>query len=274
MEENEAVLSEVHLGLPVSSTSSNVVSRFEFVVPAELTLGSEQLSDDGSDSEDQNPPRKKQLVHEVLLIEHHMATTLGDVGLQVWPAALTMADFLLHEHRKFENSLLLEIGGGVGLCGLVASRVAKNIICTDYKQQIVDVMKTNFLRNSTVARDNYECVILDVSTSEVVACDFLFGSDLIYDDEITDKILRFVKKSLLNKATAFFLSLEKRFNFTMDNLEVCCPAYRHFRGSCRQEGLHVENVNLETVPQFFKSLPRSKDLEILEITLSQDGNQE
>lgn len=271
MEEHETVLSEVHIGLPVSSTSSDVDSRFEFVLPVELSHDLERdphLSDDGSGDEDQNPPRRNEGVHEVLLIKHHMATTLDDVGLQVWPAALTMADFLLSKHENFRNSVLLEIGGGVGLCGIVASLVAKKIICSDYKQQIVDVMESNFLKNSALLRCEYECVVLDVSVADIVECNFLFGSDLIYDDEITDKILAFVEKSLRGNAVAFFLSLEKRLNFTTDNLEVCCPAYKHFRESCMPRGLRVSHVALESVPHYFKSLPRSEHVEILEITLA------
>ncbi|XP_003746395.2 methyltransferase-like protein 22 [Galendromus occidentalis] len=267
MEEHETVLSEVHIGLPVCSTSTNVVSRFEFEVPAGLSLRIERNSEESSDSEDQEPPRRRQPPREVLFIEHNMATALSDVGLQVWPAALAMADFLLHEHEKFKESLLLEIGGGVGLCGLVASRVAKKIVCSDYKAEIVDAMKTNFLKNRGVVRDNFECLVLDVKDAEVVDCDFLFGSDLIYDDEITDNILNFVKRSLLKTTVAFFLSLEKRFNFTIDNLEESCPAYKHFRECCQRQCLQVENIDLEAVPQYFKSLPRSKHIEILEIRI-------
>lgn len=126
MEEHETVLSEVHLGLSVESNATNVLSRFEFIIPsASLTSpcssgmdlidseyergkcsqtnsSSEELTQEESispcssenvgvseeenklevTSGDLSPPRRND-PREVLLIEHNMATSLAEVGLQV-----------------------------------------------------------------------------------------------------------------------------------------------------------------------------------------------
>lgn len=130
MENHETVLSEVHLGLSASSKATNVVSRFEFVIPCpspeptgssnenvtsdtiadqtpqvyhnrETSVHEKNCSENLSGkvevveehfapeelkrtSGDQSPPRRNR-PREVLFIEHHMATPLAAVGLQVRP---------------------------------------------------------------------------------------------------------------------------------------------------------------------------------------------
>lgn len=59
-----------------------------------------------------------------------MATTLVDVGQQVWRGALLLADFLSHYKNTFENCVMLELGGGVGLVSVVASQFCRAIFCT------------------------------------------------------------------------------------------------------------------------------------------------
>lgn len=53
------------------------------------------------------------------------------MGLQVWRGALLLSDYLLHlGPEKLKNSTILELGSGVGLTSIVASKFAKNVICT------------------------------------------------------------------------------------------------------------------------------------------------
>lgn len=63
-------------------------------------------------------------------LEHSVSTELQHVGLQVWRGALLLADYILSNPDLFTDKIILELGAGVGLTSIVASFLAKEIICT------------------------------------------------------------------------------------------------------------------------------------------------
>ena len=66
----------------------------------------------------------------VVEIEHSQSTVLDLVGLQVWRGALLLSDWLLHNmHNLADDSVVLELGSGVGLTSIVAA-MFRPVICT------------------------------------------------------------------------------------------------------------------------------------------------
>lgn len=65
-----------------------------------------------------------------MFLEHSVSTELKLVGLQIWRAAFLLADFIIHFHKLFLNTTVLELGSGVGLTSIVAGMFAKKVICT------------------------------------------------------------------------------------------------------------------------------------------------
>ena len=49
---------------------------------------------------DMDVPRKGMEKDQELVLEHMMATDLGEVGLQVWKGSLVLADYLLEHHQQ------------------------------------------------------------------------------------------------------------------------------------------------------------------------------
>lgn len=48
----------------------------------------------------------------------------------MWRGALLLADYILSHPDLFRNQIILELGSGVGLTSIVASYLAKEVICT------------------------------------------------------------------------------------------------------------------------------------------------
>lgn len=69
-------------------------------------------------------------IPDLYCTEHALSTRLSDVGQQVWRGALALTDFLLHHREMFEGSVMLELGGGVGLVSIVAAQFCKVVFCT------------------------------------------------------------------------------------------------------------------------------------------------
>lgn len=101
------------------------------------------------------------------------------VGLQVWRGALLLADYILSHPDSFRNQIILELGSGVGLTSIVASYLAKEVICTGNVNTqsfvenfnliylnipdinvggILNLIERNFLRNHMYVRSNYHIV--------------------------------------------------------------------------------------------------------------------
>jgi len=78
-------------------------------------------------------PLRKNVIDEdcdIITIEHHLSTTIKDVGLQVWRGTLLLCDYIIHNEDRFEGCTFLELGAGLGLCSIVVGRVAKKVFCT------------------------------------------------------------------------------------------------------------------------------------------------
>lgn len=66
----------------------------------------------------------------LFILEHSVSTELQMVGLQVWRGALLLADYILSNPDLFKEKIIMELGSGVGLTSIIASFLAKEIICT------------------------------------------------------------------------------------------------------------------------------------------------
>ncbi|KAF7200873.1 methyltransferase like 22 [Nothobranchius furzeri] len=83
----------------------------------------------------------------VLRIEHTMATTLEDVGKQVWRGALLLADFILSKPELFRGSTVLELGAGTGLTSIIMATTATRVYCTDVGEDLLRLCKRNISLN-------------------------------------------------------------------------------------------------------------------------------
>ncbi|XP_013926594.1 PREDICTED: methyltransferase-like protein 22 [Thamnophis sirtalis] len=64
----------------------------------------------------------------------------------------------------------------------------------------------------------------------------IFYIAVFYDDDLTDaffKTLSRITRNLRNSCTVYF-SMEKRFNFTLRQMDVVCEAYNHFRSTLEE----------------------------------------
>ncbi|PAN23162.1 hypothetical protein PAHAL_4G072400 [Panicum hallii] len=336
LEEEEQVMSEVHLGCPPHFSSLHV-SRFSF---SSRPLGASGDDDgDGSGgsvliaatSDSCGSPdavavdkdgdlvldRRRRNKHarsdyHLLTIQHGVTSSLKSVGLQVWKAALLLADFVLHKSftsSNFDGVTAIEVGAGTGLVGLVLARVAGRIFITDRGADILDNCLANAHINSSMLKfdEAKVCVReLDWKVSwpppvgtydpsdpslrylwsandieEAEKATVLFAADVIYSDDLTDLFFDTVKKLMSSGAKkVLYLALEKRYNFSLDDLDVVANGYAHFRSFFATQEEHRDapdgdkpslvgkQIDLAEVPQYIREYERGKDLEIWEIEYS------
>ncbi|XP_058013279.1 methyltransferase-like protein 22 isoform X3 [Ahaetulla prasina] len=199
--------------------------------------------------------------------EHTMATPLEDVGKQVWRGAFLLADYILSKQDVFKGCTVLELGGGIGFVSIIMAKAAKTVYCTDVGEDLLSMCERNVALNKHITEptgseirvkkldwqqddfctDPEDC--FSWSEKEIAELHDLttviLAADVFYDDDLTDaffKTLSRITSNLRNSCTVYF-SMEKRFNFTLRQMDVVCEAYNHFR-STLEELLKTSNSEM------------------------------
>ncbi|XP_055627858.1 methyltransferase-like protein 22 [Toxorhynchites rutilus septentrionalis] len=180
---------------------------------------------------------------DVIEIEHHKSTKLDLVGLQIWRGALLLADYIIYNEKKFKNRKILELGSGVGLTSVVSSFFAREVICTDINVGgLLDLIQSNVNRNSHLKNPDCNVTVTELDfkvryedypselKSTLQDVEYVIAADVIYDDDITEAFVLTLESLLLElpKLKAVYIALEKRYVFTVEDMDSVAPCYEHF----------------------------------------------
>ncbi|KAK9102627.1 hypothetical protein Sjap_019881 [Stephania japonica] len=316
-EPDHQVMSEIHLGCPPFSSGLHIshftfpcppVSDAERLrcVGGEIEQNID-LDEDG----DLVLTRKGRPSNNVRLkIQHKITSSIPSVGLQVWKAELVLADFLLHKmftSSDFDGVVALELGAGTGLLGILLAHVAKTVFLTDRGNEVLDNCYTNVHLNSQIFGDHQVSVYVreldwnnqwppipgssqlsggerykfswsEEEIDEAMGASILLAADVIYSDELTDALFNTLQ-SLMSQGfpKVLYLALEKRYNFSLSDLNVVANGYSHFRSYLKNEeelrhaGIRPsrcfvgERNDYESIPQYIREYDRGNDVEIWQI---------
>lgn len=98
---------------------------------------------------------------------------------ELWPSALALSEFIIENRAKFSGRSVVEIGCGLGLCGIAAARCEAEVLFTDYDDLALEYTRDNFFRNfNRPAR----VVNMDWRHPDITEkFDILIGSDVLYE---------------------------------------------------------------------------------------------
>lgn len=263
----EVITSEVNFGLKLQCQNDDdfVQSDFKFSLEKSATNAANVRFDDDGD-----------LIRDddrefFVVIKHKVQSDLDNVGTQVWRGALFLADFALENWQKtFQKRNILEIGSGTGLTSIVVAKHCQpsNVTATDlpkFMQLLKDNVSLNKAQVETKVLD-----LLDMSNSTVenlLDFDVILGADVIYDNDLTDGICHFMDFMLKKKPDiSFYFSIDKRYIFTLSDLDTVAPSYEYFMSKLQdlQSNVSVKEIHVQDVKQYF-CYEQSQDLCIVSI---------
>ncbi len=108
---------------------------------------------------------------------------------QVWPSAIAMAQFIVQNPHYFLGKHVVELAAGLGLPSFVVAQFAKNVYCTDYLQEAVEVMKQSATLNRI---KNISCGLVDWNniTEDFPKTDVVLLSDINYNPDDFELLFR------------------------------------------------------------------------------------
>lgn len=119
-----------------SRCSTDNLETTDIVAPAEADLPADTVTDDER--------RISILVRPVKERQHSQF----DVGFQMWPAAVILSRWLCAHPEVMQGCSVLEVGAGLGLCGLVAAHLASHVTLSDFNPMVLRALEANVTLNT------------------------------------------------------------------------------------------------------------------------------
>ena len=148
--------------------------------------------------------------------------TLNSTGLTIWRASHLLCDYLVANPEFVKGKKVLELGAGLGLCGILSYHLQANkITLTDGDTDTLANMRINVNRNCKAA--NTKDTTKTISCKQFVwGCDIsgllernggtfetILGADIIYVEEVVEPLFRSVSQ-LLSHDGQFVLAYARR----------------------------------------------------------------
>jgi len=145
-------------------------------------------------------------------------------GKMLWPGSMVACEFIVNHQSWFQSKTVLELGSGVGLTGLVLSKICNSVILTDRNMDSLKLLKQNLSNNEV---SNCSCEQLEWGNDlqqlkqKYPNVDHIFGADIIYSPDTMPGLWETVNELLsTNPDSKFIVIYDPSFDEAVSNLII------------------------------------------------------
>ena len=128
----------------------------------------------------------------------------------LWPAARQLSQWIWEHRTAFENRSVLEIGCGLALPSLVASRVGAQVVASDLHPDVPGFLERN-LKQNPGTRVQFQCLDWREDGGEGRRYDWIIASDVLYERHHPETLARFLTKALSPTGRAVVVDPKRSF---------------------------------------------------------------
>jgi predicted nicotinamide N-methyase len=157
----------------------------------------------------------------------------GDTGIAVWDAAVFLAKFFESNARLISQRRVLELGCGLGLCGIAALHAgASSVIFTDLGY-ILETTRRN-IRENCIADPSAQIIELDwfnpeQSSIDWSSVDIIIASDIIWLEHLIEPLVKTLLRATGPK-TEIIISNQRRSEKVLTRfMESVAPYFIQYR---------------------------------------------
>ena len=131
-------------------------------------------------------------------------------GSRIWPGAEVLSEYILCAPPFWTGKTVLELGAGLGLCGMIVASIGGNATISDGNDQLLQVVNANIkihriLHHNDAWAEPDVCCVDWGSTCLDKTFDLIMGSDLAYEAEAAQPLWTCVNRHLSHSADAAFI---------------------------------------------------------------------
>lgn len=158
---------------------------------------------------------------------------------ELWPSSIALARYIHDDHSISKESKVLEIGCGLGLSGLSASKKGANVLFTDYLPEPFELVKLNSLQLTGLIP---QCKTMDWRSINLEeSYDFVLAADIAYEERAFEALI---------KAFHYFIQQGSTILLSEPNRSMA----KEFIQTLRSEGFSIFQEDLEILFQQSKTL--------------------
>ncbi len=142
---------------------------------------------------------------------------------KIWPTSILLG-YVLLKLPHVEADDMLEIGAGMGLCGLVGARRGFNVIISDIDEDSLIISRINILKNHLLDKARVEKI--DFTKDRLNRkFKYIIGSEVLYKQEHYRPLIKFFlshtnRDSSIILAKDYHLKAKKFFKLARDYFEI------------------------------------------------------
>eukprot|EP00756_Hemistasia_phaeocysticola_P052275 Hpha_TRINITY_DN27489_c0_g1::TRINITY_DN27489_c0_g1_i1::g.193895::m.193895 len=204
-----------------------------------------------------------------LKLLYKAGTSFSDVGLQIWRCSFLLTDYIAAWLPALlpSSGVVLELGAGVGLCGLAAAAAGADVWLTDSNEAVLDNLEETVRVNALSDRVSVKRLDLlwegidgakgaleqggrgwreeDVGTT----VDLIVAADVVFNNEVTEGFVSFLRRHFAGAAPAqaCVLATDRRVGQYLDRGQQHPLDY--FLECSALAGLSAQPIDLRHVPQ-------------------------